>query len=453
MAVRTSGSTGTLALTSILGLSTLGLFVTSVVFYAQRRAALETVARAEATQADFVSDKDRNDPVVQRLVAEAKKKKQTLVGYMNAERRDLMTRVTGSDRDTMENFAKTLETEGVTSNMLSELKTRAGQLRDLNKRVADAEAARDRALADKEAEAKRVREIESAQRATVAALTAQVDTIKGEAEGMRSELNKVMASGDERVGRIRGDYDTKEAGLKSEIEKLQSERVVLLDRIKTLENQARGQRYTGQAEYALIDGSVVGNNAADRSVLISVGKKDKVVLGLTFEVYAQGTVIRPDPATGEYPRGKASVEVVRVDDESSVARIVREQKGNPIIRGDVIANAIYDPNKSYKFLVYGNFDISGNGSSTPQGANEVKAWIRNWGGTTTDELTGDIDFLVLGDRPAVPPEPSAQAPIEVVQEFIRLQRLAKRHDDLMQQAIASNIPVLNQNRLKTLIGR
>jgi hypothetical protein len=453
MAVRTSGSTGTLALTSILGLSTLGLFVTSVVFFAQRRAAIDRATAAEQIQEAFISTKDQNDPVVQRQLSEAKKKKQTLVSYLIAERRDLMTKVTGSDRDTADTVNKALETEQVTTNMLAELKTRAGQVRDLNKRIADAEAARDRALADKEAEAKRVRDIETAQRATVAALTSQVDTIKGESESMRGELNKVMASGDERVGRIRGDYDTKESELKAEIEKLQSERAVNLQRIKTLEESMRGQRFSGQAEYALVDGSVVGNNSADRSVLISVGKKDKVVLGLTFEVYPQGMVIRPDATTGEYPRGKASVEVVRVDQDSSVARIVREQKGNPIVRGDVIANALYDPTKSYKFLVYGNFDLSGSGSPTAQGGNEVKAWIRNWGGTTTDELTGDIDFLVLGDRPTVPPDPSAQAPIEVHEEHIRLQRLARRYDELMQQAIAANIPVLNQNRLRTLIGR
>ena len=42
------------------------------------------------------------------------------------------------------------------------------------------------------------------------------------------------------------------------------------------------------------------------------------------------------------------------------------------------------------------------------------AWIKDWGGSVTDELVGDVDFIVLGARPPIPPEPSASQPIEVV---------------------------------------
>ena len=34
---------------------------------------------------------------------------------------------------------------------------------------------------------------------------------------------------------------------------------------------------------------------------------------MTFEVYTNGTVIKPD-AQGEYPAGKAASEVIRVED-------------------------------------------------------------------------------------------------------------------------------------------
>ena len=68
-------------------------------------------------------------------------------------------------------------------------------------------------------------------------------------------------------------------------------------------------------------------------------------------------------------------------------------------------------------------------------------------------LSGEVDFLVLGSRPVVPPQPSADAPVAVVQEFIRLRNIAREYDKLFEQAAATSIPVLNENRLRTLIGR
>jgi hypothetical protein len=75
MAARTSASTGTLVTISILSLTTLGLFVLSVVFFAQRRGALDKAQAAEETTKLVISDRDRNDPVVQKLQADAQNHK------------------------------------------------------------------------------------------------------------------------------------------------------------------------------------------------------------------------------------------------------------------------------------------------------------------------------------------------------------------------------------------
>ena len=48
--------------------------------------------------------------------------------------------------------------------------------------------------------------------------------------------------------------------------------------------------------------------------------------------------------------------------------------------------------------------------------------------------------------------PGPDAPWEVLQEYVRLQRIVKRYDELFDRAIASSIPVLNENRLYTLLG-
>jgi redox-sensitive bicupin YhaK (pirin superfamily) len=119
----------------------------------------------------------------------------------------------------------------------------------------------------------------------------------------------------------------------------------------------------------------------------------------------------------------------------------------------VIANALYDPRKVYTFLVYGNFDVNGDGRATAAEADQIRALIEGWGGKVVSDLSGNVDFLVLGQRPQVPPKPGAGQPIAVVQEFIRLDQAAQRYDTLFQQASATSIPVLNENRLYTLIGK
>jgi hypothetical protein len=66
--------------------------------------------------------------------------------------------------------------------------------------------------------------------------------------------------------------------------------------------------------------------------------------------------------------------------------------------------------------------------------------IVRWGGKTTDELTGAVDFLVLGQRPQLPPKPTKDTPEPVVREYIRLDTLAQQYDQLLQQAIPHPSP-------------
>ena len=113
----------------------------------------------------------------------------------------------------------------------------------------------------------------------------------------------------------------------------------------------------------------------------------------------------------------------------------------------MIANPVFDPAKKYKFLVYGNFDPEHTGTASIFGANEIKAWIKDWGGDTTDEVSGDLDFIVLGERPQLPPQPSGTAPLEVINFYLNQQKLASRYDELLKQAGDTSIPLLNENRL------
>ncbi|HVU65253.1 MAG TPA: FlgT C-terminal domain-containing protein [Phycisphaerales bacterium] len=455
MAARQSTSIGIGATITILAVATLGLFITSMVFYAQRREALTAREQLEKTSKEIITDAERNDPVFAKVREAAQPGRPTgkpVVRYLLDERKELMQKVTGSDRDTIDTVNKALEASKATS-LLSALHDRQTEIDSLTRQLKDSDEARTRALQDKKTESERVKGIEDSYKASVASLQDEVNKTKAESDALREGIDTFKKQMDKRVEDIRADYAAKEAALKGDIDKLQSQQAIDKVRIKQFEDQNRGTRFQGQSEYALIDGQVVGTTPTDNTLTINIGRRQHVVLGLPFTVYSQGTTIRLDEKTGDYPPGKATVEVIRVDPDTSVARVIREQKGNPIVRGDVIANPIYDPAKKYKFLVYGNFDPSGTGTPSVFGANEIKAWIKDWGGETVDDLTGDVDFIVLGERPQLPPQPGPSAAIESINFYLNAQKAARRYDELLKQATDTSIPVLNENRLRTLLGR
>jgi hypothetical protein len=70
-----------------------------------------------------------------------------------------------------------------------------------------------------------------------------------------------------------------------------------------------------------------------------------------------------------------------------------------------------------------------------------------------DTLAGNVDFLVLGERPILPPKPTPESPVEVIREYMRLNSLVEQYDRFLEQAQSTSVPILNQNRLFTLIGR
>ncbi len=454
MAARTSTGVGVGVTVTILGVLSLGLFVTTVIFLSQKQAAVRASEKFRTDLAEFVSGSDKQDQV-QQTKALALKGRMSVFGYLEDQREKTMERVTGAGGDRLEDLNEKLkalpgsETKAAVQ-LLREFNARLGTMQ---KELDEAKAARDRAQQDRENEVARVKAIEDSQKATLAALTQQLDTYKDEVDKYRAELNTAKADMDKRVDKIRqGGLDT-EAQLNSQITDLQKEVVLSRDTISRLQNELHGRTFKPGDEHALVDGQVIGLDPAENQVIVNVGRRQRAVLGMTFEVYSEPTAIRPDPVTGDYPPGKAAIELIHLDDSTSTGRIIREKKGNPLVKGDVIANAVFDPKKVYKFLVYGNFDANGDGIATPEEKTDIQALIEQWGGKVTDTLSGDVDFLVLGQKPTLPPQPSVSAPPAVVQEFVRLKRIALEYDDLFNKAVATSIPILNENRLYTLTGK
>ncbi len=455
MAGRTSVGVGWGISFSIISVIALGLFVTTVIFMAQKQSATKKFNELQSGISEIVKDGERERDDIKQLKVAAGKKSQSLVAFLMSSQEEAMQLATGSPKATAEELQKSLDqvTGNKSTNMLQAIRERDAQLTAERKRASDAEAARQSAQKDLENEVARVKAIEDAQKATIAAMTAQIDTYKGEVDKYAQEVGEAKRGMSEHEEKVRADAADNSAQLNARIADLEREALLARDTISRLQSELKGRSLKPGDEYALVDAEVIGLDPAENTAFLNIGQNQKVRVGLSFEVYSEPTALRPDAATGDYPSGKASLEIIKVDRDTATARIVREKKGNPVVRGDVVANAVYDPNKVYTMLVFGNFDANQDGFATANETSDVKSLIAEWGGRTVEDLSGEVDFLVLGRRPTIPPPPPAGAPNAVIEEYVRVKNLSDRYDDLFRRATATSIPVLNENRLYTLIGK
>lgn len=454
MAARTGASVGVAVTITILGLVAVAMFVTTMVFYGQAQRARGELATAREEYAQFVSDAQREHAAVRAVLEEARAQRRSVVEHLMLTRADLLNAAVGDQNMSLAAFHERLAAvPGTESQSLIDLVgSKNEEIARLTDRADVAERERRAAQIAAEKEAERVAAIE-------AAFGAQGQSLQTDVDEILAQLNLTRDGYDALSRKLAGQKEQAEADARTEIDTLKDTVDDLRNQLLVQGEQLIRARASGRtdiilplSEESLVDGRIDRVDRADNEVVLSIGRQQKVVLGMTFAVYATATDIRPDETTGEYPKGKAVIEVVRVEDGFSRARIIESSDGNPIIRGDVVANAVYDPSKTYKFVVEGLFDTNGDGAATRYERDELAALIERWGGTIVDEVTGDLDFLVLGQRPILPPRPGIEAPITVLNEYNRLQREIDRYNELQTSAESTSVPLLNANRLQTLIG-
>ncbi len=454
---RTSTGLGMGVTVAVLGVLSLGLFIVFAIFYGKWNTLNTEKSDAQRQQEQYISSAERNRDDVNKLLAAAKQERKSLVGYLAESQQAIMRKVTGVAGDTISQLdQKTTALAIGNSPLLNVARDQAAKIAQLEEDLKKADAERSKALADKKSEVDRVATLEKSQKDTVAALNDQINQYKDEitryregTDSARKEMDARVQGLQEQLARNQEDSDKQKA-------RLQEDLLVLQNQVTQLRGDRSKEIFSGRPEMALVDGQIVGLNSADNTVVVSIGQRDKVNVGMPFSVYSDAASIKPDDVTGIYPRGKAGLEVIRVDQDTATCRVLWSARGNPVVKGDVIANPVYDPRKVYKMVVYGNFDVNNDGIATPDESESIRVMIESWGGQVLDAekgLSGDTDFLVLGERPVLPPAPGSGAPFEVVQNYIRLDQLVKRYDELYEKARSTSLPILNENRLYTLLGR
>ncbi len=197
------------------------------------------------------------------------------------------------------------------------------------------------------------------------------------------------------------------------------------------------------------DGQVILVDDQAQVVHLNIGSNEHVYRGLTFTVYDRGTSVPKDG------KGKAEIEVFDVAKTYSAARITHSELRMPILQGDIVANLIWDSDKTNVFVIAGDFDLDDDGNIDYNGIDKIKTLIEKWGGRVDDAISIDADILVLGKQPQVLQKPTFEElevdPRATEKYEVSLQKL-NRYNQLTSQAQALWIPVFTYERFLYFIG-
>jgi hypothetical protein len=247
------------------------------------------------------------------------------------------------------------------------------------------------------------------------------------------------------------------AELQGQIDTVSSSKAQLSGRVDDLQKAVDQYRVKPENAATLADGRVIDVAGQNGEVFISIGAKQRVQPGMTFDVYDSVSAIQYSPTTGDLIPGKARIQVLKVEENTSTARVIPENsrfapRPRPIVKDDVIANVIFSPEYRYKFLVHGKFDVDNDGKATAAEAEYVRGRIKAWGGDVVegDALRGDLDFVVMGVMPIEPMALSTDAGEGEYTAHFDQKKAYDTYKTLFTEAQTARIPVLNWNRMQVL---
>ncbi|MCZ6836205.1 MAG: hypothetical protein O7G85_10560 [Planctomycetota bacterium] len=456
MALRSGAGTGVIVSLVVFIITTVFLLVLTIVFYGGLNNEKATRASAENDLKVYVTDSERNSDKFKQVEANAKSQGNlSVVRYLTRQMEETMQYVDGNPNTTLEvfqqNMARSVGENGVVKTYLSDLQrtlsTRETELDNANQQL----QSQSNALAEKDT---LMEDMRRQQQDEIDEVMQRIDALSQAAEDYRSRVDNLAQQLEQSRQDLRDQYEGEVSDLESEIENYSQDNAVLKSRLNELESKLDAERIKPHDPATLVDGLVIDTLRSADQIFIDRGRSNHIVRGMTFEVYDDPSSIRVNPRTGQLPRGKASMEVIEVQDISATCKITRSVPGRPVVRGDVIVNAVYDPDYVFKFLVHGKFDVDKDGRPTENEAEYLRTLVTDWGGEVviSDELPGDLDFLILGVEPPKPIDPPINAPDHVFDDWLRKNLAHEKYNQLKRQAQDAQIPSLSANRFLILIG-
>jgi len=455
MAIRSSAGTGVVISLIVFVLLTILLLAGSILLWGELETARKEAADSGSILDDYATKAERSSADWLTPLKDASGS-DSIVGYLYSENQALRQFAIGTPDGTLGDLADAREQLSLPdgqslSDTLADARRSMGEM---SAHVVALEASKSTAEQSMQDLDGRLRTAIADLDALIAAESAQLKDYTDADNKYASAIKKAISEFESMQADLRDQKNVMIAQQQDQVDELTADNKRLAAQKRNLESRLNRDQLRAADPAALVDGRVLDVIGSGDHVYIDRGLNDQIVLGMTFEVYKNPSQIRPNEA-GETPRGKASIQVVKIGDASSTAKVTRRVKGRPILADDVIANAVYDPDYTFKFLVHGVFDLDRDGNATEQEAEYLRERIERWGGAVVGgtEIPGDLDFLVLGKSPVTPNKPFNQASTQAMTEYRRLRTAVDRYQSLMRDAQQAEIPVLNQNRLDILTGR
>ena len=243
--------------------------------------------------------------------------------------------------------------------------------------IARAEETRDSAIKEKEKIETDLSKVKAAALVTQKTLQAEVDA----SEKIIAKINREKEEAAQQA-------ESMIRAQKSQITVIQNENVNL----KTTLNQLTTEVFDRA------DGRVIRVATGSGTVFIDIGRADGLTSNRTFSVYEQAVT------DFENATPKAMIEVVRVGDFRSEARVTNQNLVDPILPGDHILTATWDPGFKVKFALAGRFDLDGDRYDDTEKL--IRMIEKNGGevvvshdlkGKITGEIAPEIRYLVKGN--------------------------------------------------------
>lgn len=450
MAIRSNAGTGVIVSLVVFILISIFLLVMAIIFYSGQNTQMEQAKAQEEQLDEYARKNERNSEQFQTIEAMAKKDRMSVLGYMIEQHNELKAYVDGNPDASLESIKRRFSGLNVDSTLYNNAK-------DLTRQVADTrnelDSIKAQSQATQEEHDRLVADLESANREKDNLLQAesmQIDKYKTATDEHLAQIADVREQMELATEKLRDRYADQIEDLENEIDALRQEKVVLKSQVEKLKQRIDDKRENLSDPSTLVDGRIIDIAGSNDQVYIDKGRKNYVRLGMKFDVYDDHDQILP--MDGEYPRGKATLQVIKVGDTTSTAKVTRTTIGRPVVRNDVIASPTYSPDYQFKFLVHGQYDIDSDGRPTEAEAAYLRSQIENWGGVVvrSDTLPGDLDFLVLGVEPLDPVRPPSDATMLVQQDYIRKKSIYHNYQALKEAAAKAEIPILNANRLHVM---
>jgi hypothetical protein len=235
-------------------------------------------------------------------------------------------------------------------------------------------------------------ELEKAKKEEADAATARYAKLQGEKEQVETKLGETTRTSNAEIEKLKAEkrqLESKVTQNAKDIELLKKTVVQKDEHIKKLLEPKKDAYVLVPPGAEPADGKVLTVEADGQYVMIDIGRRDWASEGMEFRVY--------DETNPDARKEKGRLQVRRVYDTISQAKILQQDAMDPILRDMVIVNPAFSRGRKLNFVLEGRFNQPNVQRLLEHYPCKVEVGV--------GKVTQETDYLVVGEARRNPGEP------------------------------------------------